>query len=509
MKGVAALVAVLLLAGIALADIAPSAFSVSPSTLKPGVSGSLSFTLTNTGTYSISGVDLYPSGQKMQFFSDKVNLGAIGPGASTVVTVPFKVDSAAAAGVYNIQLTAYWTDPVGGSLYKTFSVPVTVSSAITFQISSISYNVTQIHPGDSFTADVVITNSGGAATNARLTGTSTNFTLAGSSQITMGDLVTGQSTHVLIPLSADSRLDPGNYAIPLTVTYTDDLGATQSASLSIGPVSIYKASVFFNIIAQPETEGVLPGQRASVDVNITNVGDEAAKFVRVSILSNSSSFIPLDSSDRYIASIAPGASESVSFQIGVNTGTAPGFYPLVITIIYSDPKGEEQPHVVQVTGLQVAGVSDLTAFATASPAPVTAGKKYTLSVQVSNIGTTQLKSVRATTTGNFFDMLASPDSYIGTLNVDDYSTITYPVYVSENVQPGRQTFTVLLTFRDQDNVERSISKVAYLDVVSADTAAKAQGTNGGSNGTLLLVGGVVAIILLYLVYTRFIRKRRG
>ena len=508
MRNLAVVFAFLLVAGIAFADMVPSQFTVSPSTLKPGVSGSLSFTLTNTGTYSVSGVNLYPSGYRMQFVSDTINVGSIGPGASTVVTVPFKVDSAAAAGVYNVQLSAYWVDPVSGSAYKTFSVPVTVASAITFQISSVSYNTTQIHPGDSFTADIEITNGGGAARNARLSSASTSFTLAGSSQITMGDLPTNMSTRISIPLSADSNLEPGLYPIPLTVTYEDSLGATQTASLSIGPVAIYKSTVFFNVVAKAAVAQVLPGQRVTVNVNLTNVGTEQAKSVRVSITSNSTYFVPLDSSDKFIDGIGTGESEGVSFEMGVNTAAAPGFYPLLVTITYSDPRGEEQPQVRQVTGIEVAGVSDLTAYATASPAPVTAGKKYTLSVQVSNIGTTQLKSVRATTSGDFFDMLTSPDSYVGTLNVDDYSTITYPVYVRDGVAPGRHVFTVDVTFRDQNNVERSVSKTAYIDVVSADTAAKAQGTVGGTDGWFLTVVGIVVLACLYLVYTRFIRKRR-
>lgn len=509
MNKIFAAMAVFLLAGIVFADIVPSAFTVSPTTLKPGISGTLSFTVANTGNYSISGIDLYPSGYRMVFFSDKVNIGSLGPGASTVVTVPFRVDSAAAAGVYNIQLTAYWVDPVGGSGYKSFSVPVTVSSAITFQISSISYNNSNIHPGDSFTVNAVITATGGTAKNARLSGASTNFTLSGSSQITLGDMAKDQDKTVSIPFAADNRLDPGLYNIPLAVSYEDELGASQTAALSIGPVILYKSTVFFNIVAKPAAAQVLPGQRMRIDVNLTNLGSEDAKSVRVSLFSNSTNFIPLDSSDRYLAGIQPGETDKVSFEVGVNSGTLPGFYPLAVFITYSNPRGEEQPQVRQVTGIEVAGVSDVTVYGSASPAPVTAGKKYSLSVQVSNIGTTQLKSVRASIAGDTFDVLSSTESYIGTLNVDDYSTLTFPIYVKDGTGVGRQTFNVLVTYRDQSNVERSVNKVAYLDVVSAETAAKATGTNGGSNTTVLLVAGAVVLIVAYLIYTRFIRKRRA
>lgn len=508
MRNAMLLIAFIALAGAAFADVVPSQFTTSPSSLRPGVSGSLSFTLTNTGNYSISGVDLYPNGYRMVFFSDKISVGSIGPGASTVVTVPFRVEDAAAAGVYNIELSAYWVDPVGGSARKTFSVPATVTSAITFQISEIVFNETQIHSSDAFTVRATITNSAGSARNARLSTSSANFPFAGSSEITLGDLAAGQATPVEIRFSAASGLAPGLYTIPLTVTYQDELGAVQTASLSIGPVTIYRSAAFFNIIARPAAVEILPGQRARVDVNITNVGDEAARFAKVALLSNTSTFISLDSSDKYVESILPGETKSVSFEVGVSTGTAPGFYPLLLTITYSDPRGAEQPQVRQVTGLEVAGVSALDVIASASPAPATAGKKHTLSLQVSNIGTFQLKSVRVSVAASGFDVLVSPDAYVGTLNVDDYSTVTYQIYTHRDLQPGRQPFVATITYRDSDNVERSITKNVYIDVVSAETAAQATGINGGMDiWFLAFVGLIVLLVAYFVVYKRFIKRR--
>lgn len=509
MRKMMVLLLLCMFACVALADVAPSGFSTSPATLKPGVSGSLSFTLTNTGIYSISGVDLYPSGYRLQFFSDKISVGSMGPGASTVVTVPFKVEDAAAAGVYNIELSAYWVDPVGGSARKTFSVPVTVSSAVAFQISSITFNSTQIHAGDAFTVNAVITNTGGAARNARLSSGSANFPFAGSSQITLGDLSTAQNTPVTIPFSADSRLTPGLYSIPLTVTYEDELGAAQSASLSIGPVTIYRSAAFFNITARPAAAHVLPGQRARVEVNVTNVGAEAARFVKIALVSNTSTFVPVDSSDKYVESIAPGETKGVSFDVGVNTGTPPGFYPLLVTITYSDPRGAEQPQVRQITGIEVAGVSALDVIASASPGPVTAGRKHTLSLQVSNVGTFQLKSVRVSVSSSSFDILVAPDAYIGTLNVDDYSTVTYPIYTHADLEPGRHPFIATITYRDSDNVERTMAKNVYIDVVSAETAARATGATGGMDFWFLAFAGLIVLLVAYfVVYKRFIAKRR-
>jgi len=501
------LLALLFTMAFAFADIVPSNFAVSPATFKPGVSGTLAFVLTNNGNRTVTGISLYPSGQYLTFNFEKVDVGSLGPGASTTVTLPFKVSANAIPGVYNVQVAAYWVD-VDVHGYKTFSYPLTVSSSVTFQVSSISIDVNQIHPGEAFTVDAIIKNTGGAARNARLTSSSTQFTFSGSSQVLLGDLAADQESAVKIPFTASADLPPGIYSIPLTVTYEDELGTTQTASLSISPVTIYKRSIYFSIATHSNVANILPGQKVTVTVHISNVGTEEARFVKVSLTPNSSSFILLNSGEKYIERIPVNGSSDVSFDLGVNSGTQPGFYPLRVAISFADARGVEQSPIIQNTGLEVAGVSDLDVIASASPAPITSGKKYTLSIQVSNVGTFQLKSVRASVSSDFFDVLTAPDAYIGTLSVDDYSTITYPIYVHEGIEPGRHTFIATITYRDSDNVERSITKVAYLDIVSQEVAARATGTTGGLNGWTLAFVALGVAILGYLGYKRFISRKK-
>lgn len=504
------LFALLLFAGMAFADIVPSAFSVSPTAFRPGVAGTLSFTLTNTGSTSITGVELFPAGYPMSFFSDKVSVGTLGPGASTTVAVPFKVNENAPAGVYNLQVSGYWTD-VDTNGYKTFSYPITVSSSITFQVSSIEVEQGQITPGDAFTVAAVITNTGGQAKNVRLTSSSTEFTFSGSSQILLGDAAGGQNSSVRIPLIASSSLSPGVYTVPITVTYEDGLGATQTSILSISPVSISKRSSYISVSMSPGTSRILPGQKVTVTVNLTNVGTEEARFVKVTLAANGSAFVLLNSGEKYVSSIPVGGTQSVTFDLGVNAATPAGFYPVLLYVAFSDSRGVSQTPLSQYAGLDVAGVTSLDVISSTSPSLVTAGSKYSLSLQVSNIGTSQLKSVRVQAAGDgLFELLGSPYSYIGTLNVDDYSTVTYPVLVHGSVEPGAHTFDVTLTYRDADNVERSVVKQATLYVVSPEVAAAANGAGmGGINYYLVCPVVLVLGVAAYFGYKRFFGRKKA
>jgi len=496
--------ALLICAGISFADIVPSGFSASPATFKSGVSGTLSFTLTNTGTNTITGIDLFPSGDQLTFFSSKVSVGALGPGASTTASIPFKVSENAPSGVLNLQVSAYWIDTTVQG-YKTFSYPLTISSSVTFQLSSIAFDDEMVNPGDAFNVNATLTNTGGAVNNVRLTSAMSSFTLGGSSQIMLGNKADGQSTHVQIPLIASTSLAAGVYSIPITVTYEDGLGATQTSSLSI-PVTIYPRSSYLSVSTSQDIDTVLPGQKVIMKVNLTNVGSEAARVVRVSLTPTTTALVMLDSAEKYVEEIPAGSSKEVTFQVGINSGTQTGFYPVDVAITYSDAKGSSQ-QISQQIGLQVSGISQLDLISSASPSPVTPGKKYTLSMQISNIGTESLKSVRVHTEGSFFDLLTSPDSYIGALIVDDYSTVTYSIFVHDNLQPGAYPVNATITFRDAENVEKTVVKTGYIYIVSQDMATLAAG-GSSSNPLVTLVMLAIVAVLGYFGYKRFFKAKK-
>jgi len=502
----AVLIAALLVCGLASADIVPAGFAVSPATFRAGVSGTLSFTLTNTGTRTITGIDLYGNGQSLTFLTDKTSVGSLGPGASTSVTIPFRVADNAQAGVYNIQVSAYWVD-VDGQGYKTFSYPLTVSSLINFQLDSLNISG-QASPGQLFTVNAAIKASGGNARNVRLSSVSQSFALSGSSEIQVGDVAEGSEALATIPFIVGSSTAPGVYSVPMTVTYEDGLGSTQMAQLTVGPVTVSKGSIFFAVSTNQSEASIKPGGHLQVTVTIANVGNDDAKFVQVALAPTATGFVLLNTGQQYLASIPAGATRAVSFDVGANTGILPGFYPFTLSIGFSDVHGVVQTPITQNVGLTVAGDAAIDVIAGASPSPIIPGKKYTLSLQVSNVGTFTLKSVRVHVSGSSFDLLVSPNSYIGTLNVDDYSTVTYPVYLHDDAAAGTEPFNVTITYRDASNNEQTLQTKASIDVLSADEAAKAYASGGGTSPLTLAIGLVAVAAVAYFGYKRFLAPNK-
>ncbi|RLG18384.1 hypothetical protein DRN67_04235 [Candidatus Micrarchaeota archaeon] len=476
-------IVLLVLASTAWADISFSDATVSPSTLRPGVSGTASFTVTNTGSETVSGLAFDISGYGFELTTTKIVVGDIGASGSTQVTIPFKVRSDVSAGVYTLQASTILTSGSGTgttTTSRTFTIPITVSSPANFEVSSES-DREQISPGSDFGLHLTITNKGGKASSVRISSNSSNFLLKGASQIAIGNVDAGETVEVDVVLTSSSSLTGGTYAVPIKLTYEDELGATSAEAADVGPIRVVKSSMDFGLKANTGAD-VYPGDKFVLSLEIKNNGADSAYAAIVSIAGDTKSsayFIPLDNSEVGAGDFSSGQTKTVEFEMGVNGDTPPGYYALNATISFVNAQGESTT-VSKLFGLEVLGRYDVSVIAEPSPRPITAGKIYDLSVQISNIGTGDLDSVSAELlSSEDVEVIGTPYGFIGELTQGDYSSAQYEVYVKPGLEPGRYPVTVLITFFDAYNQEHTVQKIAYVDVVSPEIAAIASGGGGG------------------------------
>ncbi len=499
-----ALFAVLLaLVAVASASVQITSYSVLPSTLKPGVTGSVSITVSNPGTSTVSGAVIYQGGEQFTFTSNRIQLGDIGSLGSTVISVPFTIKYDVSPGIYNLRLDAFWTE--GSDTYtKTFSIPISVTNPPTFNFSFIP--IKPITPGDKFTVDVQLKNEGGSISKISLTINSTSFFFDGLSQLNVGDLASGQTTSFEIPIVASASLQSGVQSIPLTVTYQDPLGSLQQMTITITPVNVVKSSVDFIVDAQAEKRPVSPGDKTRFLVNITNIGNSNAQSAKISVSSASSSFTSLGSSERYFDSIAPNSKEQMEFEIGVGGTTAAGYYPVTITINYLDNNGETQTPIQKQVGIEVGDVPQISITPSTTPSPVAAGGAYTISLQFSNTGNINIRALSVNASSESFEILSSSQNYIGSLNLDDYSSVDYTIYSNNNLKPGVYPIHVTMTFRDAYNTEHTVTQDVPIEVVSQGIVNLTQKPAEMSLTSIILVLIVICAVV-YVVYTRYFKKR--
>ncbi|MCX6778247.1 MAG: hypothetical protein NT157_05190 [Candidatus Micrarchaeota archaeon] len=499
------LAAIALMSLVAYADVSFSAGTVSPSTLQPGVSGSVSFTITNTDTTSaVNGLTLYPSGTGFVFPSSQISVGTIGASGSSTVSVPFAVSQSTQARVYTIEISAYWNAGTSGVTgYKKISVPVTISNPSVFQISTQPVSA---GAGDDFVVKAAIRNTAGMASDARLSINSTSFIARDVSQVFLGDVPQGQDVEFQIPLTVSSSTQPGTYSIPVVITYRDEISASQQAVAYMGPVRVVKGVVDFLVDARVDGD-IAPGQKIGIAVDIANSGNKKAYSAKVSVSSASAGFVALGPSEKSLGDMAPEDNTTVNFDIGISSTTSPGYYPITVAISYLNEQGEAQTAIAKTVGLEVGGKPEVLVIASTSPTPVGPGKKYSLSIQVSNVGTTNLKALKVYVKSDVIELFESPYNFIGTLSIDDYSTAQYEVYTPPSVAPGTHPVEVTLEFMDAYNRKHEITQTAYINIASPSLLAISNGSGGGPDLiTTLVILAIAAALLYFVVYKRFIKK---
>ncbi|MBU1197341.1 hypothetical protein KJ765_02395 [Candidatus Micrarchaeota archaeon] len=483
-------------------------FTVTPTTLKPGTSGTITVTIYNPSTSEyLSGAEIQGTASQLQF-SGGVSLGDIGTLGTSIASMSFKVRDYAKPGNYVITLTIAYVSNLGGTAtgYKKFSIPVSVSTTNSLQVEEVVVSKSAIAPRDSFTITATLLNEGGDLRNIILSYPAlSNFTFDGRSKIQMGDLKGGNSKRISIPMIAGPVIKAGYYSIPLTITYDDAVATGTTEELLVGPITATSDAQRITVFA--ETESVSPGSSTDLVIAVRNTADEPLSEVHVVLPEESEFFVPLDFNEKVISIIEPNEVQRVKFHISVNTNAVLKAYGIPITVKYQGRTiGSEE--IEKTVGVRVAGTPELSVITSTSPAPMSSDNtQYTLSVQISNIGDTAVRAVSVYASSNELEFIGITSDYLGTLNLDDYSTSQFPVLVKKGITPGSYLVNIRLTFKDAYNNAYDKTKVATIEIVSPEIAQMARGVSG-SNPLNYAIIIIVLAVIGYFAYKKWFKKKK-
>jgi hypothetical protein len=495
-----------------------SGYTTVPQTVYPGSTGELQITITNSGTDTASStvVDYELPGQTQPA---QITVGDIGAGSSAIASIPFQVPMNVSSGFFVMSLNVvYFGDPTDTTVKNTpLSITVMVSQHQILNVKTISVTPASVQAGDEVTVDLDVQNTGGVMNDAVITADGdTNFTLAGATQQTVGNVPSGGDVNVSVLLVASSSAQPGRYNIPLILTYEDLLQNTVNQTISVGPVTVSEASAEFMVSMVP-TGQVEVGGEAPFSLTLTNLADNVISAT-VDLTENTP-FTPIGSSRVFFNGIEPGQSQTQTVMVGISAGTTSGYYdfPLVIT-----SNGNSYN---QTMGILVNATSDVDISATTTPEFISSGSTgVKLTAEIANTGNGPMRSVYADgTSTKDFVVIGTTDKFIGTLNIDDFGTLPLIVNVPANLTPGDYSLPISVTFKDANNVEQTIVKNLTITIYSAQDAARdnllanggtgttgTTGTYGGRGGGglfgisyIMWIGIIVVIVLAYFGYKKY------
>ena len=500
--------AAFLLAMPLFADLSVTNSTVLPSVIRPGVRGLVSMTLSNPDTSDIQSVQAEAAGTGYIFSEGQIRLGDYKSGTSGSVTVPFSVPQDTPAGIYYLTVRFSWINASGTS-YKNIQVPIIVANPAIFSIDSLNKS---IYTTGDFEVGVQLSNSGGNARDIRIATNSTQFLQSGPTPMTLGDLAGNGSYIFPLGISLASSVTSGTYSVPVLIIYTDEAGAevTSIASLRL---NVKRKSPTIEL-SLDGAQSFNPGHSLDIRIKVSNSGTDTAHDVQVGVAganAYSSSGINASSTAAVLTSlgtpfanlgdIAPGRYATAILPVGVNDVQA-GFYRQYMVIKSKDNNGDEKADELQPLGINLEGVSDVSVFVSAKPAPIVAGADNTLSVLVSNIGSTQIKALIVKIDGKDFSLQEAQDEqFIGGLAEDDFSTVQYKVKVA-NVPTGISPLNVSMRFKDSYNRDYNRSQIVQLKILSPKDAGA-----GSQGGVDILTIIIVLAIIGAAVWHFFLRKK--
>lgn len=490
--------------------------STTPSILYPGTQGYLVVTITNNGDTATNAGSVTYSALGS---SDSLQIGALAVGSMTTVTMPITISSKTDNGMELVNLDIYYTytststSTSSSSTSKSdqtgenkISIPLVVEQNDPLEVSNVSFGNQAVSIGEKMPVTLELSNTGGIINNARVSVSgNSSFYMDGGSEKDIGSIASNSSTIVSFTLVTSSDTQIGTYSIPMVVTYQDQLNERVEKNISIGPISVVGPSTTCHLSLEPQSTAEI-GSVSDFNLSINNTG--ASPISAMVVINSTSVFTPVGLPTIYFDSIPAHSTVSKIVEIGISASDSAGYYTLPI----------EMTTIPGSSDIYDAGIA-----VTATPEV-----EVTLSdgeIQVTNVGNCQIRSVDLTATSE--GSSTPTESFIGTLNVDDYSTMS--------LADASSAVNVKITFKDTNDqlhtVTKTLSSGSVADTNRTSTGGAGSQTMGGPGGipngsgrsmglfgpgttsgsggiNLSLLGGILVVTIAgcYLIYRRFFAK---
>jgi len=435
-----------------------SSFNLSPQAIAPGGSAVANVTVMSENTSPAYGatISFAPSGPLTIIGSGSTfYIGDINGNTSFGFSFTLGAVSSANTGVYPLPYTLSFQNDTDGLkedfLTSTGQVYISVSGTPVrplLVVSGVTFSPSTVTPGINFATGVNITNSGNeeafGSTFTVIPGP--NLTLVATTGVVpLNSLGPGQSEIVGVEMAASPTATTGTVTVRLALKYIDKYGVPYSSNsnytVQIEATPNLKVGSF--TLSSPPLR---PGVVGFLGMTMINVGGDRAYDVKMVMTG------PLfqgGSSTNYLGTIGGGSSASASFYFNIQNNTLPGSYTIGLTVTYTDLLGKpylfNSNFTIPVAPYEPPSVTVTNTIL--DPPVLNPGATGTLSIFVTNSGTTEATNVQVNIVGG--QGIVST-SYFGLGNIAPGASVTQVVgiNVDSNLPPGGYVLSLDVTYSD-------------------------------------------------------------
>ncbi len=313
--------------------------SVVPTTMGPGDSGNIIFTITNGGTSYARNVELKVKSHGHITFDQKIfDLQTIASGDSMQVSVPMTVLSTIPVDTTTVFVDVTYTEgSTSGSKTITSSTSVSLSRRSIIQVENVTTDKDIIEPGDTVDIDVYIKNSGVGTlkdSSVKFGNSSLPFVSAdGDDEVYLGDLTTSEVDVASFSITFNREAETKAYRVPVTVEYYDASGTLHSTTKYIG-LKVSGEPEF--ITALEDDSEMYSGGQGEITISIANRGTATANYLTLTFDSD----LKVKPKEYYVGNLDPDDYEVMTLSVdGTQLGV--GKKTMEINLRYKDPYNNE------------------------------------------------------------------------------------------------------------------------------------------------------------------------
>ncbi|MFB6129504.1 MAG: COG1361 S-layer family protein [Salinigranum sp.] len=309
------------------------------SALNVGQRGTLSGTITNTGTLTAhNAVVVFKSNNPtIRATTPEYAVGTLRPNESTDFTFDVAVNASANAGPRQFSVLVQYRNANDDQLQ---SSPIDVRTRVKPQRPEFDLRdlKSSLRVGEQGTINGTVVNTGTTRVrNAVLLIKSNSQTLTPvETEYALGDLKPGGSTHFSFDADVSSSADAGPRQLTFLVQYRNTDNVQQRSSSIDVRTDVAKKSPEFDV--QRLNSTVQAGGTNELRLKVTNTRQQTLTDISAKLYTED----PISSSDdqAYVSKLAPGESATIVFSVSASGSALEKTYPVKMDFQYDDAKGQ-------------------------------------------------------------------------------------------------------------------------------------------------------------------------